>query len=518
MDTAQLVIQAQSGDTEAFGLLYKLYAPSMMKVIENNIHIHSVVQDVLHDGFIIAFTSIGDLKKPDKFKSWLTTIMKNLSLQYLRESANHISVSVSDLLNECVCEEDKDEIPLSWNEINGIIEKLPEGYGKIFRLAVLDGLSHKEIGEMLGIAPHSSSSQLARAKAMMRKLIVEHRKGMGVIGIGAVIFSIIMIWFGIDHEKEVTDARLVANKSNKKIKENVTETTVIRDTVVEATEKPSTEIQCHRRKISDENLDEVKHAEDSVPSMPDNDYIEQIDSVHNIPVIPNAGDNELLADNALPRLRDKKDRWSLSLAYNGSMDQNSDNRYQIPIGPEPDTPSEKPDEIEVTERSRHHMPLTIGLSFNYGVSSKWSVESGIRYTFLKSDFMRESEIGIEKTSQKIHYIGIPLKFNYRILGNERFSIYGQGGGALDIPVYGSQSIMKWEQGWSKPEFVHKKISAPLQWSVEGGFGLQYHITPSFGIYVEPSFRYYFNPGTEIKTIRQEKPLEFTIPIGIRINW
>ena len=166
MDTAQLVIQSQSGDTEAFGLLYKLYAPSMKKVIENNIHIHSVVQDVLHDGFIIAFTSLGDLKKPDKFKPWLTTIMKNLSLQYLRELSNHISVPMADSLSEDIYEEDIDEINLSWEEISGIIDKLPDGYGKIFRLAVLDGLSHKEIGEMLGIAPHSSSSQLARAKAM----------------------------------------------------------------------------------------------------------------------------------------------------------------------------------------------------------------------------------------------------------------------------------------------------------------------------------------------------------------
>ncbi len=78
--------------------------------------------------------------------------------------------------------------------------------------------------------------------------------------------------------------------------------------------------------------------------------------------------------------------------------------------------------------------------------------------------------------------------------------------------------MKWEQGWNKPEFDRTTISVPLQWSIEGGVGLQYHLTPAISIYAEPSFHYYFNPGTDIKTIRQDKPFEFTIPIGIRLNW
>lgn len=54
MDTARLVKRSQSGDREAFGLLYNLYAPSMMKVIEACVHNHDIAQDILHDGFIIA--------------------------------------------------------------------------------------------------------------------------------------------------------------------------------------------------------------------------------------------------------------------------------------------------------------------------------------------------------------------------------------------------------------------------------------------------------------------------------
>ena len=522
MDTAQLVKQCQSGDPKAFGSLYKLYAPSMMKVIENYIRIHDVAQDILHDGFLIAYGSLGDLQKRDKFDAWLTTIMRNLSLQYLREEANHISVPITDTMDEGIHEDDSVENALSMDELNGIIDKLPDGYSKVFRLAVLEGLSHKEIGEMLGIAPHSSSSQLARAKAMLRRLIVEHRGNVGVIGIMVVVLSIIMIWLGINRQNDDNDSNLIANKNEDRIKENLTETTVLRDTIEEIIRKPTTQSMHNRKSISNDNFTEVKYSEvkppeDEVPAISEPDIVQE-DSVTSRPIITNVRDNEFLADKGFTRLRNRENRWSLSLAYNGNAEQSSGNRYKLSTGPEPDIPSEGPDEIEVTEKSKHYMPLTIGVSMNYGISNRWSTESGIRYTFLRSDFMRESEIERKEINQRIHYVGVPLKFNYRILDNKRFSIYGQGGAALDIPVNATQSIMKWEQGWNKPIFENRSISAPLQWSIEGGIGLQYNITPSFGIYIEPSFRYYFNPDSEIKTIRQDKPFEFTIPIGIRLHW
>ena len=514
MDIVQLVKRSQSGDREAFGLLYNLYAPSMMKVIEACVHNHDIAQDILHDGFIIAFSALDKLIEPIKFESWLTTIMRNLSLQYLREASNHITVPMTDTSGESLYEDIPVDNTLSWDELSNIIDKLPDGYSKVFRLAVLDGLSHKEIGEILGIAPHSSSSQLSHAKAMLRRLITEYRIGMGVIGLFAVIFSIIMIWLGINRKNETVDTNLIANESENGVNSKINETKVTPQKLVKDTVESPTKVIY--RKTERDNLAEIRLPADTIPEIPDNNINE--DTIPNIPKIPTVKDNELLADNNVSIRHNEGNNWSLSLAYSGNMGQNTDSRYRMPIGPDPDLPSGAPEEIDVTEKSRHYMPLTIGLSLNYGLSNRWSVESGIRYTFLRSDFMRESEIEKTEINQRIHYIGIPLKFNYRIFGNNRFSIYGQGGVALDIPVIGTQSIMKWEQGWNKPEFDRTTISVPLQWSIEGGVGLQYHLTPSISIYAEPSFRYYFNPGTDIKTIRQDKPFEFTIPIGIRLNW
>jgi len=517
MNTAQHVKLSQSGDRDAWGLLYNLYAPSMMKVIEAHVHNHDVAQDILHDGFIIAFFALDKLMNPAKFESWLTTIMRNLSFKYLREATNHISVPMTDTSDESYYEDDTADFALSWNELNGIINKLPEGYSKVFRLAVLDGLSHKEIGELLGIAPHSSSSQLSHAKAMLRRLITEYKIRMGVIGMFAVILSITMILLDVNRKNETVDANLIANGSdNKTSKTNVAK--AVRNTPVDYTIIPTTKAIYQRNDTERDNHTEVKLPEDTASVIPDNKVME--DSVPNIPTHPIVMEKEFLANNAVSKIRnmDNKDNWSIALVYSGNMGQNTDSRYRMPVGPDPDLPSGEPEEIDVTEKTRHYMPLTIGISLSYRLSSKWGIESGIMYTLLRSDFMRENEIEKTEINQKIHYIGIPLKFNYLIYRNHKFSIYGQGGATLDIPLNCTQSIIKCENDLNKPIFNNRTNSAPLQWSIDGGVGLQYHITPSFSIYAEPSFRYYFNPEAEIKTIRQDKSFEFTIPIGIRFNW
>ena len=64
---------------------------------------------------------------------------------------------------------------ISYDKMLDIVESLPEGYCKVFKLAVLEGLSHKEIGDLLGIAPHSSSSQLFRAKILLKKMLAGYR-------------------------------------------------------------------------------------------------------------------------------------------------------------------------------------------------------------------------------------------------------------------------------------------------------------------------------------------------------
>lgn len=512
VDNIRLVEQCKSGNRDAFGLLYKTYLPAMQEVVAYYIHNSEAAWDVIHDGFIIAFTSIGTLKNGSKVEAWLTTIMRNLSLQYLRNESARISATTQDAALDAAADETSDEEhEFTFDELNALIEKLPEGYGKVFRLAVLDGLPHKEIGEMLGIAPHSSSSQLTHAKAMLRRLIIKHRNEMGFL---LIISALLVIWHGLFRHKEAIPSTPII--SNHSIEPIIMETDTTSNQIASHDSiSPKQKVMHKTTKLpAMEFIADTEINNDSLPSI-----VKESETNDTVSMMSDRIDiRDFITQNDIPFEKcNTKHDWSLSMAYTGSPEQNDLSRYMIPNPNEPD--AEGPaDEIEVTEKKRHYMPFVISVSANKQLTSRWSVEAGLRYTFLRSDFLSESELMKQETIQRIHYIGIPIKFNYRIVTHSNFSIYGHGGGALDIPINARQSIWEYSppSGSFEKNIIH--IQAPLQWSVESGIGLQYHFTPSVSIYAEPSLRYYFNTNSEIYTIRQYKPFEFTIPIGFRITW
>lgn len=514
MDKVRLVKQCQSGDRSAWELLYRHYLPSMRKVVAYHVHDSEAVNDILHDGFLIAFVSIGKLNNDTKIEAWLTSIMKNLSIQYLRDESSHRTVPLADAPLADKADEVKPlENELTWEELNSIIDKLPKGYSKVFRLAVLEGLSHKKIGALLGIAPHSSSSQLAHAKALLRRMITRYRFEMGAI---SVVVLLLLVWQGFFRQKNELPPSPLLSEDNTPEISTVSDT--IPDEIIEkdviapiAPAKP--EVKNVYRPEPLEELAQVAPEPADTTETPITDSI-PADTMMHIPSIKLP--DELYAQADVPPVNyNDMHGWELSLAYSGNLGEDNINRYNQLISEDSNTPST---EIEVTEKTKHYMPVVIGLSLNKSITSRWSIGTGVRYTFLRSDLLTKSELTDKQIVQKIHYIGVPLKVNYRIVTTGRFSLYGQGGGALDIPLNGKRSLWKLNWNMNSPQSEIQRIHAPLQWSVEGGLGLQYHITPSLSIYAEPSVRYYFKPNSEIKTIRQEKPFEFTLPIGFRINW
>lgn len=510
MDRIQLVKLCQAGDREAFGILYQTYFHRLRKVVTYYVHDESAATDILHDGFLIVFSSIGNLENLASIESWLITIMKNLSLQYLKDESFRLSISDTSI-SENINDNSDDTGKLTWEELDKIINRLPAGYNTIFRLAVLDGLSHKEIGNMLGIAPHSSSSQLSRAKTMLRRLISEYRTGIGIFSIVSVL---LIVWNGIfNHSKKDSDASVISRNADEKIPD--VEIPMHNSSIRPNSMKSKVTYKTITDNRLNENIAEAPVQKDNAPTT-DNDSV-CVDTIRPFPNMTDHRKGVISLDNT-PHLRPSETSgWSLALAYTGNIGQDGSNRYTIP---NPDiSDSECPSgEIEVTEKAHHHIPFVIGLSVNKALSSRWSIESGVRYTFLRTDLISESRLINKNTIQRIHYIGVPVKFNYRMFTYDRLSVYGQGGVTMDIPVKGSQDIQEYYPGLTYSKTDRHNIHAPLQWSLDGGVGIQYRFTPSFSIYAEPSFRYYFNPGSDIKTIRQANPFEFTIPVGLRITW
>ena len=175
MDLDNLVERAKAKDPQAFDTLYKMYFRKMMgvclKIIKGD---EETAKDLVHDAFVLAFISLGDLRDNRKFGEWLTTIVRNVSYKNVgKKSGIHLvpltSVSGEDQLAAPAAF--SSESAVDSRELQELISRLPEGYRTVFRLSVIEGFSHKEIAGMLGIEPHSSSSQLTRAKALLRKML-----------------------------------------------------------------------------------------------------------------------------------------------------------------------------------------------------------------------------------------------------------------------------------------------------------------------------------------------------------
>ena len=181
MEITRLIERCRKGDADALGELYKAYAQQMRGVCRRYISDEQTVDDVLHDAFIIIFTSFDRLRDVRRAEAWMTSITRNVASKCKDHLEAFPTVSL-DETNEAELIATEDDgfgddkssqcvrgVPMS--EVVSMIDRLPEGYGQVFRLSVFEGMSHKEIAEMLGIEPHSSSSQLARAKKMLRKMM-----------------------------------------------------------------------------------------------------------------------------------------------------------------------------------------------------------------------------------------------------------------------------------------------------------------------------------------------------------
>lgn len=157
--------------------LHKAYAQRMRGVCRRYISDEQAVEDVLHDAFVIIFTSFDRLRDVRHAEQWMMAITRNVA----SKCKDHLKALPTVSLEETsevglIAAEDEERdvrgVPLS--EVMRMIDRLPEGYGQVFRLSVFEGMTHKEIAAMLGIEPHSSSSQLARAKKMLRKMMQQY--------------------------------------------------------------------------------------------------------------------------------------------------------------------------------------------------------------------------------------------------------------------------------------------------------------------------------------------------------
>ena len=172
-----LITDCKAGKREAQSRLYQLYAPTLFGVCLRYSRDRTEAEDSLHEGFVLIFNKIDQFAFKGSFEGWMKKIMVNLSLEKCRtrfkmQSVEDISVYDSQLADADVYAD------MNAAKLLELIQNLPPQYRLVFNMYAIDGYSHKEISQALGIAEGTSKSNLARARKILQDKVVE----MGYIG------------------------------------------------------------------------------------------------------------------------------------------------------------------------------------------------------------------------------------------------------------------------------------------------------------------------------------------------
>ncbi len=162
----------------------------------------------------------------------------------------------------------------------------------------------------------------------------------------------------------------------------------------------------------------------------------------------------------------------------------------------------------------YNLPVSFGLRVRNKFSETLSIETGLIYTYLQTDF---SNSGFTTTDARLslHYLGIPVCLNVKIWSNPKWEIYVSGGGTVEK---GLRSIYVQTQNYSYQSFItttRTNIDG-LQYSVNSAIGIGYRIFPKTALFFEPQFSYYFDNNQPI-SIRSKQPAVFNMQIGLRYN-
>ncbi|MFM2265363.1 MAG: hypothetical protein RLZ77_783, partial [Bacteroidota bacterium] len=156
---------AADNNRQAQQLIYASYAPKMLGVCRQYVKDIHHAEDVMITAFMKVFSSLSNFEHKGSFEGWIRRIMINESISYIRANKK-----ISFLDDEQYSEEFANSIESQFNveEIQLLIDALPEGYKMVFNLYVIEGYKHQEIAELLSISAGTSKSQLSQARRILQ--------------------------------------------------------------------------------------------------------------------------------------------------------------------------------------------------------------------------------------------------------------------------------------------------------------------------------------------------------------
>jgi RNA polymerase sigma-70 factor (ECF subfamily) len=169
-DLNQLILDCKNGKREAQAKLYRMYSSKLYGVCLRYARDISEAEDFLHDGFMIIFEKIDQYAFRGSFEGWMRRIIVNLALERYR-TRNRLH-PVEDLNTYApIASADNTYDSINVQELLELIKELPPRYKMVFNMYAIDGYSHKEIAEHMGITVGTSKSNLNRARQILQSKI-----------------------------------------------------------------------------------------------------------------------------------------------------------------------------------------------------------------------------------------------------------------------------------------------------------------------------------------------------------
>ncbi len=187
------------------------------------------------------------------------------------------------------------------------------------------------------------------------------------------------------------------------------------------------------------------------------------------------------------------------LKYDNGID--SQPKYDNGIDEHPKYNADAATSPSTYHEEKHHRPITIGLQVGIPVADKWSLATGLAYTYLHSEITDNETT----TDQRLHFMGVPVQINYQLYSNRYCNIYLGTGGRADFGVSG------------KTNDDNHLSHLPVNFSLKASTGVQVKLFKSLNIYAEPSLQYNIPGSTRYKTYFTAHKTMFDLQLGIRLT-
>ncbi len=176
MDVLRLIERAIAGDAAAERALYEAHVDRVYRLAYRFAGSDDLAQDFTQETFIRAFERLKEFRREASFTTWLHAIAVSVSLNGLRSvkrfAARHTELDEGLAVGSTRRESEPDLKVRLWRAVDA----LPEGYRTVFVMHDVEGYTHEEIGEVLGIETGTSKAQLSRARGKLRQSLAAFAK------------------------------------------------------------------------------------------------------------------------------------------------------------------------------------------------------------------------------------------------------------------------------------------------------------------------------------------------------